>query len=352
MPQKRKQRDGNLIDSIASPSPKKIKANPGSSQRGTLNVTTSKPLRPASTLKIEPRGESSTQPLTTFSRKRRTITKPFGSTSQTLSRLTPRGARRTAKPGQKDESLLRLLCDDTFTGEVKELHFRNILHSDIDWNNAGHIRKINNWRNQLYGRAGMKTRAVALWLPDEELWFELYWQLSIAESRLHGLLVPKSSIILNAFNETFVGRVIKGLDGNDTTPREARRLNAFASKLNRMCSDLRERLYQSTFGKSGDIFVPKITFEMLDAYKSMKAEMKEKGIVEGSAYSEHLEHWCRLFSNLPKTENLNMRSKSISAVEYDAATALVDLASSPPEAHRPTTPVSQLDITSLIASPD
>ncbi|KAF1911048.1 hypothetical protein BDU57DRAFT_598828 [Ampelomyces quisqualis] len=352
MPQKRKQRDEDLTDSVVSPHLKKLKAAPSLSQREVLNVTTSNPLTPSPTQKIKHGNYVNIQPSTTLSRTHRITTETSSSNFPTVSRLHPRGVRRTAKVDQKDETLLRLLCDDTETGEAKELHFRNIPHSSIDWTNAEHIRKINNWRNQLYGRAGIKTKSIAMWLPDEELWLELYWQLSIAESRLHGLLVPRSSVILDAFNETFVGRVIKDVHGNDTAPRQARRHNAFTAKLNRVCSHLRERLHQCTFGKSGDVFVPKITLGMLHAYRDMKMEMREMGIVEESAYSDHLEHWCRLFSNLPKLENLDKRERSFSAIEYDAATALLDLANPPVDARRPATPVPELDVTSLIASPN
>jgi hypothetical protein len=48
------------------------------------------------------------------------------------SQLVPRGARRTAKVGEKDESL------------------RNIPHSTIDWSDAEHVTKINNWRNRKF----------------------------------------------------------------------------------------------------------------------------------------------------------------------------------------------------------
>jgi hypothetical protein len=66
------------------------------------------------------------------------------------SQLVPRGARRTAKVGEKDESLLRMLCDDSVTGVARELHFRNIPHSTIDWSDAEHVTKINNWRNRKF----------------------------------------------------------------------------------------------------------------------------------------------------------------------------------------------------------
>jgi hypothetical protein len=255
--------------------------------------------------------------------------------SLSKSRLVPRGERRSAKIGKKDEALLRMLCDDTESGELKELHFRNMPHSSIDWNDASHINKINNWRNQvssldhleiapltimsqIYGRAGLKSKAVTMWLPDEELWFELYFQMSIGEARVRGMLLPKTLLILDAFNETFVGRVLEDSHGNDVGPRIERKSNAFASKLNRMCPQLRARLHQSVFGKSGDIYVPKITFEMLQAYKDMKSDM---GIDEESDYSHDLEEWVHLFSHLPSIDDF-----PVTSVEDDVAAALISMA--------------------------
>lgn len=248
------------------------------------------------------------------------ITKPASKSS-----LLPRGPRRTAKVGQRDETLLRLLCDDSATGEAKELHFRNIPHKAINWSDANHIGKINNWRNQIYGRAGMKSKAVLLWVEDEELWFELYYQLSIAEARTNGILLPKVPAVLAAFNDTFAGRILQDIKGNDTEPRAERSANAFASKLNRMCTGLHNRLNQCVFGKSGDVYVPTITLNMVHAYKRMKQEMAHKGITVESAYSDNLAEWLHFFSHLPTVSGAEQEISR----EDIAAEALLDLYTRP-----------------------
>jgi hypothetical protein len=251
-------------------------------------------------------------------------------TSSASSRLVPRGARKTAKLGQRDESLLRMLCDDEDSGEAKELHFRNMPHSSINWNDAHHINKINNWRNQIYGRAGLKTRSVTLWLPDEELWFELYFHLTIAESRGRGILLSRTQSILEAFNETFVDRTIQDHHGKDTAPRLERQANAFSSKFNRMCPELRARLQQCVFGKTGDVFVPRITLEMLRAYKRMKLDMAAKGIHEESVYPDNLQEWRHLFSHLPSMGDIAMQTGQQAElrpeIEYEVAIAMVNMA--------------------------
>lgn len=241
------------------------------------------------------------------------------------SSLIPRGERKRATVGQIDESVLRMVCDDSATGEVKELHYRNMLHSTIDWNNAEHINKINNWRNQIYGRAGLKAKTVTVWLDEEELWFELYHQLSIAESRTRGILLPSTFAIREAFNNTFDGQVLQ-YKGKALEPRGERQPNAFASKFNRMCPQLRARSYMCTWGKSGDVYVPKITFGMLKKYQRMRQEMERKGLKDESAYSEGLEEWLYLFSHLPDSEDDDVQEEYRPAEEVDAAAALISFA--------------------------
>jgi hypothetical protein len=185
-----------------------------------------------------------------------------------MSTLVPRGERCTAKLGQPDDSMLRMTCDCSASKRVTELHFRGIAHSTIDWNNPAHISKINAWRNQIYGRAGLKARSVSMWHELEELWFELYFSLSIAESRKHGIMLPTTQTVRQAFNETFVGQVLQDKNGDDLELRAERQSNAFASKFNRVCPLLRAQLNNCVFGKSGDVFMPKITFEMMDKHKA------------------------------------------------------------------------------------
>ncbi|KAF1845218.1 uncharacterized protein K460DRAFT_252696, partial [Cucurbitaria berberidis CBS 394.84] len=252
--------------------------------------------------------------------------------STTKSHLIPRGVRKKATLGQRDDALLRMLCDDSKTNEVKELHFRKISHSMIDWKDAKHIRDINAWRNQIYGRAGLKAKEVVMWHEEEELWFELYFHLSIAKSRTHGILLPKAKAVLDAFNETFVGSVLKDKNGNELEARGERQPNAFTSKFNRICPHLRSRLQQCVFGKSGDTFVPKVTQAMLEKYQQMKAEMFAKGITSESVYSDNLQEWQNFFSHLPNHNAFEMPEvpkDSVNTKEDDAAATLISLAHQP-----------------------
>jgi hypothetical protein len=184
----------------------------------------------------------------------------------------------------------------------------------------------------------MKSKAVTLWLPDEELWFELYFHLSISESLARGILLPKTLTILASFNRTFVGQILTGTH----SPRTERRSNAFASKLNRMCERLRNRLAQCVIGSSGDVFVPKITLELLHAYKELKARMAEKGIVEESEYAENLEEWKHFFSHLPSANDVVVPTTSedmdVAAIMLSFAQQPVRHQTTPPTAHWPVTP--------------
>lgn len=255
------------------------------------------------------------------------------------SRLVPRGDRKRAMVGKEDDTLLRMLCDNPNTGVVRELHFRKIPHSTIDWNDPEHISSINSWRNQIYGRAGLKSKSVVMWHDIEELWFELYFHLSTAESRARCFILPKLQLVMDAFNATFVGQVLEMKDGTFTEPRIARQLNAFASKFNRVQPELKARLTQCVFGKSGDTFVPNIQFPMLDHYHAMKADMAAKGIHGESADSTNLGDWQYFFSHLPSGDDISIlaathahEERVTKAKEEDAAVALMTLANSPPRA--------------------
>jgi hypothetical protein len=374
MPQKRKQAEFDIFNSAIPSPPKRNRPSPASPKRKASEDTTDS--SSPSTVE-EARYTAQPRPTATLnpSRTRQPALKKVPSSSQPTpstvptdpkSRLVPHGPRASAKTGHKDDSLLRMLCSDTSTGELKELHFRNMPHSAIDWSSASHINKINNWRHQIYGRAGMKSKAVTVWLPIEELWFELYFHLSIAESRDRGFILPKTVNVLEAFNSTFVGRVVRDFKGEETLPRVERKPNAFASKFNRMCPELRARLGECTFRKSGDVCVPEITLEMVEKYEVMKREL---GIEKESVYAVQLEEWCRLFANLPgvgddrgETEAVvsvedrfgdgGGKTDEVSLAEDEAAAALVSMATSTYGVARCTTPEAELDIGSLIASPD
>jgi len=175
---------------------------------------------------------------------------------------------------------------------------------------------------------------VSLWYEAEELWFELYFQLSIVEARKRGIMLPGNRQVRDAFNKTFVGRVIKGRGGEDLEPRVEREGNAFASKFNRMFPALRARLNGCVLGRSGDVFVPVITFGMVERYRVMKGKLTERGIEAESEYADGLEEWQWFLSHLPDVEmeavvKEEEEAREMEAKEYDAVAALVSLANSP-----------------------
>ncbi|KAF2635439.1 hypothetical protein P280DRAFT_523159 [Massarina eburnea CBS 473.64] len=185
------------------------------------------------------------------------------------STLVPNGPRVNAKKGVKNESLLHMLCTETKTGEIKELHFKKLVHANVNWDNADHIAKINSWRNQLYGRAGLKAKTVTLWHDKEEAYIELTYHLLVMEAAHNGLMIPKSRGILENFNNFFRGKVFQDADGVDHEPRTERKHNAFVSKVNRAVEKIKPRLESMLLGKSGDYFTPKIDEDNLDAYMKL-----------------------------------------------------------------------------------
>ncbi|KZM26044.1 hypothetical protein ST47_g2795 [Ascochyta rabiei] len=214
------------------------------------------------------------------------------------SNLMPTIPRRNAVLGQRNESLLRLPCNNTKTGKDTEQHFQKRNASEIDWNYQRHIEDINNWSNQIYTRAALYVKMVDVWVPDEEAWIELYFHLSIAETRKHGIRLPMTKDVWQAFLQFFGDRELTGKYGEVVT-RKPRTNSAFSAKFRRF-EELAERLEQCMRGKSGDLFMPNMTETMLDRFKEMKGGMEAKGLKKESAYAgQDLQDWLAFFSHLP-----------------------------------------------------
>ena len=124
---------------------------------------------------------------------------------------------------------------------------------------------------------------------------ELYYQLSIVEARKRSIQLPTPKQLRNAFNDLFVGSLLKDRHGGDLAPRAERHATAFGSKFNRMFPELKARLNECV-GKRGEAFMPEITFEMMQLYKVKKGEMAEKGIKSDFEDAGHVEQWQRLFT--------------------------------------------------------
>lgn len=144
MPQKRKQRLEDSSEFLPLSSSKKCKATPTTGLQASYS-TTSIYVIPSIVKDLGRVNHSEIKVKTSQKSTTNSATKALSGNHPAQSRLIPRSERRTATLGQKDETLLRILCDDTQSGDVKELHFRNMPHSSIDWNDAGHVHKVSCW---------------------------------------------------------------------------------------------------------------------------------------------------------------------------------------------------------------
>ncbi|KAF1977582.1 hypothetical protein BU23DRAFT_299422 [Bimuria novae-zelandiae CBS 107.79] len=219
------------------------------------------------------------------------------------STLIPVGERKVAKKGAREPELLRMLCQDKVSGEKKELHFKKLVHADIDWYNKDHIDKINAWRNQIYGRAGIKQKTVTMWTKDEEAYVELYWQLLVAEANKRGILMPKPKVIREDFNNFF-----KGTRGS----------GPFTSKMARLTKGLKPYLEGKLLGHRGDSYYPKITQDMVSEYRALKDDLVKLGCkddkvipwneVEDETNTEAHVLRCRAWlSSLPDLNDVQMK---------------------------------------------
>ncbi|KAL6159279.1 hypothetical protein ACJBU6_03362 [Exserohilum turcicum] len=316
----RKHEETQSADKVSASSSNKRK-QPDSNNNTELNVEA-----PAKKIKITQTATSATTPAT--SPLTPAVLPTAAPTTKPIRRLVPQGPRRTATVGVKDESLLRMVCHCANTNTTNELHFRKIPASAIRWTSPHHIRKINAWRNQIYGRAGIKARSVNQWHEYEELWLELYFQLSIAEALKRPTVVPNTALIRRAFNDMFVGRVLYAHDGVALAPREERRGNAFSSKFGRVCHRLRARLAACVLGKSGDVYMPRITMDMVHEYKGMKMLLEDMGIYAESEYAEGLEAWRGFLASLPvgdeEEEEEEVGDEEETVIDDEATISAVD----------------------------
>ena len=184
--------------------------------------------------------------------------------------LIPVEARKLAKAGTKDTSMLAMLTKHSKTNELKELHFQNIVYAHINWNDKKHITKINAWRNQIYGRAKLGIKEVTLWNVDEEAWIEMYHVLLLKYAKKYPLRMHHAKEVWTNFNNFFLGKVLIDKDGNNMPPREQRALPSFTSKVTRLCGKIKEQLDALSKGVLGHDYTPTITQDMIDEYKGIK----------------------------------------------------------------------------------
>ncbi|KAJ4360669.1 Ribosomal protein arginine N-methyltransferase rmt3 [Didymosphaeria variabile] len=291
---------------------------------------------------MPPKRKASEQPSGAYT----DVKKPRVTTIGAISSLVPVGERKMAKKGVSEPELLRMLCEDRDkNNERKELHFKKIIHSEIDWDNKLHIDKINAWRNQIYGRAGIKNKTVLMWHKDEEAWLELYWQLLVVEANKRGIEMPKPKTIRENFNVFFNGKVFHSAGAGELEPRVDRGSGPFTSKMGRLIKSLRPYLEEKLRGKKGSTFVPKINQEMLEEYQKLKADLTELGCddnkivpweeLEDEANDKDYVTRCREYiESLPDQDDVNMDDEEeaedatlVASEELDRE--LLELASEP-----------------------
>ncbi|KAF2654542.1 hypothetical protein K491DRAFT_693720 [Lophiostoma macrostomum CBS 122681] len=184
--------------------------------------------------------------------------------------------RKAAKLGHKDESVLRIICkvrDDE--DRQKEMFFKNIPWSQINWNSRAHIEKINSWSSQVYGRANLGSKAVHKWGAEEDLWIGLYHLLVLKEckKRNEGVKMPKLTLTLKAFNDFFQGKTLYKYVGKANIKtalpvRGVRQYSSFAAKVNRLAKKIKDQVLVIHATKEGEAkpYRPLITEELFHDY--------------------------------------------------------------------------------------
>jgi hypothetical protein len=183
--------------------------------------------------------------------------------------------RKKAHKGDDVTPLLSVLCYDARTGAKRELHFGKIPFAEIDSTKKAHIDAINQWRTQIWSRAGYKMKHVNLFHEIEDDWLELFVDVSIAQGLKKPVKFAGTTYVAAQFNEFFEGKVLKDADGKASAPRCHRENSAFSSKIGRVNKDIRDSdiQFKNVFDKEAREFKPKVTGRMLEEFREEKMKL-------------------------------------------------------------------------------
>ncbi|KAF2706303.1 hypothetical protein K504DRAFT_332954, partial [Pleomassaria siparia CBS 279.74] len=222
--------------------------------------------------------------------------------------LIPVGAIRKAVVGTKDETILRILVQNSKTNKESELHFQKLIYDRIDWNSAEDIAAINSWISQIWFRGGNKSKTVVRWHRDEELWIELFHHLLVIAALDRNIARLTTTDVMHAFNDFFVDRVLKDKNGADLPPRDVREKDAFKAKIGRLATTTRWRVnglieinleYKNLGRGAPQEYIPAITSSMLEHFKKTAEFMQSRKMTTERQDSKDLEHWISFLRKLP-----------------------------------------------------
>jgi hypothetical protein len=257
-----------------------------------------------------------------------------------------------------------MLWENVKTGERGQQDFVKRNASEIQWDNKKHIKEIHDWHNQIYLRGGVKKRKTQNWKPKEEFWVELYYHVSIAETRRRTIRRPRKNAVGQEFLDFFASRKVMNRYGENVQ----RDMPSFSGKFGRRTTfpQLRQRLAEDVMGTTGDGFMPTFTVKVINRFRRLKAVMAAKDVQIDSVDFLDSSKWEDLFLNPSsdqsendtvvddEKENLDdpiIVRRSVEG-DIDAAATLISMAFQPNGITAPATPVTAALDSEIELTPD
>jgi hypothetical protein len=183
------------------------------------------------------------------------------------------GNADSPRTGNKSSSKLVIKIRNIKSKKITKFSFKTIASADIDWNSRAHIQQIIDWRATIFRQNHFIIKKTYTWFtPVEDAWLMLHLRkVRAAIEAGHDVKTPGPTIIMEAFNAFFAGKVFKDEAGNAMAPRPARDAESIRSKVSQRVGKLAE--YRKVTAKllrgkkTGKVYMPVIAEEELRQYQ-------------------------------------------------------------------------------------
>jgi hypothetical protein len=110
------------------------------------------------------------------------------------------------------------------TGEIEAYTFQVLSAQALDWSDRFHLAEVSRWRYNILKRPGIPCDRVNMpYFPIEEAWLLLFHKnIKAVVEAGYNVRIPTLYMIVEAFNEFFVDKILQNANGHDLLPRDAR----------------------------------------------------------------------------------------------------------------------------------
>lgn len=110
------------------------------------------------------------------------------------------------------------------TGEIETHTFQVLSAQALDGSDRFHLTEVSRWRYNIFKRRGIPCDRVNMpYFPIEEAWLLLlHKKIKAVVEAGHNVKISTLYMIVKAFNQFFLHKILRDANGHDLLPREAR----------------------------------------------------------------------------------------------------------------------------------